>query len=258
MELATRGLNLILIARDQSKLEATANEIRFNAGVKVEVLSVDFNSPSQFMVYQLIREKLQGKEIGVLVNNVGIMPSRPKLFCEFKEEELWPLINVNMASVLLMTYTILPAMVSRRKGVVVNVSSISAMYPLPLMSPYSASKVFVDWFTRALNYEYKDKGIIIQSVIPSYVVTRLTQFSRFLQRPNLVVPDAGRFAANAVATIGYTDRTTGFWSHGLQYWFYSLIPESWWFFGSWHLLRGLDTERGRDKNSPSSARPKLL
>lgn len=74
----------------------------------------------------------------------------------------------------------------------------------------------MDWFSRALAYEYKDKGIIIQSLVPSYIATSLVRFSSFLQRPSFVVPDPERFVRSAIQTIGVSNRTTGFWSHGLQ------------------------------------------
>lgn len=74
----------------------------------------------------------------------------------------------------------------------------------------------MDWFSRALAYEYKDKGIIIQSLVPSYIATSLVRFSSFLQRPSFVVPDPERFVKSAIQTIGISNRTTGFWSHGLQ------------------------------------------
>ena len=74
----------------------------------------------------------------------------------------------------------------------------------------------MDWFSRALAYEYKDKGIIIQSLVPSYIATSLVRFSSFLQRPSFIVPDPERFVKSAVQTIGVSNRTTGFWSHGLQ------------------------------------------
>lgn len=74
----------------------------------------------------------------------------------------------------------------------------------------------MDWFSRALAYEYKDQGIIVQSLVPSYIATNLVRFSSFLQRPSFIVPDPERFVKSAIQTIGVSDRTTGFWSHGIQ------------------------------------------
>lgn len=134
---------------------------------------------------------------------------------------------------------ILPQMVARRRGLIINMSSMSSFLPLPLMTAYSATKAFVNWFSQALEYEYRSRGIVVQCLMPSYLSTGLTSFSAKLQRVSLMVPDADRFARSALATVGYSRRTTGYWSHGLQWWLYSQIPESWWFFFSWYLQKWL-------------------
>ena len=61
-------------------------------------------------------------------------------------------------------------MVERKSGVVINISSLSGLMPTPLLSVYSASKSYVDIFSRGLCEEYKNKGITVQSVAPGYVV----------------------------------------------------------------------------------------
>lgn len=144
------------------------------------------------------------------------MYDQPSLFCNVPEKKLVETVNVNMMAVLMLTYTVLPQMVRRKRGIVVNLSSISGFYPLPLMAAYSASKVFVDWFSMALDVEYGSQGIIVQSLIPSYISTNLVRFSNFLSSPSFLVPDAKRFVSSALDTVTYSKRTTGFWSHGLQ------------------------------------------
>ncbi|GBO13481.1 Inactive hydroxysteroid dehydrogenase-like protein 1 [Araneus ventricosus] len=181
------------------------------------------------------------------VNNVGVMYDFPEVFANVPEKKLWELININIASVTMMTYIIIPQMVQRKKGIIVNMSSISSFNPLPLMAVYSASKVFVDWFSRALNYEYKDQGIIVQSLIPSYISTSLVKFSSFLQRPNFIVPDPHRFVNSAIQTIGVSNRTTGFWSHGLQYWMYELTPVWMWYPVSWYMQKSIDNHQRYEK-----------
>ncbi|GIX72175.1 inactive hydroxysteroid dehydrogenase-like protein 1 [Caerostris extrusa] len=214
-ELARRGLNVIIISRNKEKLEKTAQEIEKDFKVQTFIIQADFSHGRE--IYKNIAEQLKDKEIGILINNVGVMYDYPELFMNVPEKKLWELININIASVAMMTYVIIPQMVQRKKSIIVNISSISSFYPLPLMAVYSASKVFVDWFSRALSYEYKDDGIIVQSLIPSYIATNLVRFSSFLQRPSFIVPDPKRFVNSAIQTIGVSNRTTGFWSHGFQF-----------------------------------------
>lgn len=142
----------------------------------------------------------------------------------------------------MMTHILLSDMVARKKGLIINISSLTAFHPLPLMSAYSASKGFDDWFSRALEYEYRDKGIIIQSVMPSYIASMQTKFSRILQKPGIMFPSAEAFAFNALRTVGYSNRTTGYWCHGLQFWLFSQIPHCLWNPLSWTVLRALTSQ----------------
>ncbi|XP_076323237.1 inactive hydroxysteroid dehydrogenase-like protein 1 isoform X2 [Tachypleus tridentatus] len=209
-------------------------------GIVTSIIQADFTEGTRDL-YLNIKEQLGDKEIGILVNNVGVMYDYPSLFLEVPETKIWQCITVNMMSVTMMTYLILPDMVKRRRGLVINMSSTSSFYPLPLMAAYSASKAYVDWFSRALTYEYSSSGIVIQTVLPSYVSTKLTRFSNFLQKPGFIVPDAPTFVRSAIRTVGMTSRTTGYWSHGLQWWFYEQIPESLWNISSWILQKMLDS-----------------
>ena len=85
---------------------------------------------------------------------------------------------------------------------------------------------FLDYFARALQYEYKDSGVIVQSLMPFYVATRMTRYSKTLSKPSLMIPSAEDYARSAVATLGYTSRTSGYWPHTLQVISYSGVYQS--------------------------------
>ena len=80
----------------------------------------------------------------------------------------------------------------------------------------SFTQAYVDFFSQALNYEYGHRGITIQCLIPYYVATRMTEFSSTLSNPNLLIPNASTYARHALATLGWSVRTTGYWPHTLQ------------------------------------------
>lgn len=247
-QLAKRGLNIILISRSLDKLKDTAQELEFDFRVRTQIIQADLSEGRH--IYPEIARQLDGKEIGILINNAGVMYDSPSLFLDVPEKKLVESVNINMMAVMMMTYLVLPQMVERKKGLIVNISSISSFYPLPLMAIYSASKVFVDWFSMALDYEYRDKGITVQSLIPSYISTKLVRFSNFLSTPSIIVPNAETFVKSSLQTIGVSNRTTGFWTHGLQFWMYEHTPQWFWNAMSWGMFKLID-------NTPKP-KPKLV
>ncbi|XP_056449189.1 17-beta-hydroxysteroid dehydrogenase type 3 isoform X4 [Gadus chalcogrammus] len=141
-ELASHGMNVIILSRSKDKLERTAKEI---------------------------------------VNNVGILPSMiPSKFLETKNlnQTMTDVINCNMRAMAEMCRICLPGMEKRGKGVIVNLSSGVATIPCPLYSLYSASKVFVERFSLCLQAEYSAKGIIIQTIAPFSVSTAMIGFQK--------------------------------------------------------------------------------
>ncbi|XP_063587693.1 hydroxysteroid dehydrogenase-like protein 1 [Penaeus indicus] len=215
-ELAKKGMNLLLISRTMEKLQKVKEEIDKEFGVEVEIMQADFSHGKQ--VYDEIEERVKGKEIGLLVNNVAVILPLPMKFCEVSDHQLWSHVNVNVASPLAMTRMILPGMLDRDQGAIVNIASIYGRHPVPMVQMYSASKAFVDFFSEALGSEYENSGVTVQTVTPAYVSTNMTSFSEKIHKPGFFVPTASNFAAHAVDTIGYTPYTTGYWTHGIQAW----------------------------------------
>ncbi|XP_045895855.1 hydroxysteroid (20-beta) dehydrogenase 2 isoform X2 [Micropterus dolomieu] len=162
-ELAHRGLDVILISRSDEKLEMVAKEIQDQYGRKTRTIQVDFTDGHS--IYPSIAEALQGLEIGILVNNVGIAYSDHfAYFLEIPdaEQKITEIINCNMLSIPQMTRLVLPGMVERGRGLIINISSEVGIRPQPLLSLYSATKIFVIYFSQCLHAEYKSKGIIVQ------------------------------------------------------------------------------------------------
>uniref|UniRef100_A0A8D0HJ14 Uncharacterized protein n=1 Tax=Sphenodon punctatus TaxID=8508 RepID=A0A8D0HJ14_SPHPU len=207
-ELARHGVNIILASRNKKKLEAVAKHIAETYKVETDIIVADFSKGRG--IYSAMKEALRGKEIGILVNNVGVFYDYPDYFNNVPEDLLWDVFNVNIAAATMMVHIVLPRMVERKKGAIVNVSSGSCCQPTPLMTVYSA---YLDHFSRALHYEYASKGIFIQSLIPFYISTNMTKFSTKLSKKNWLVPSAEEYAHNAVSTLGLSRRTTGYWGH---------------------------------------------
>lgn len=215
-QLADKGFNLLLIARSEDKLKKAVEQVKSKAkpGRKVEYFVVDFSSAN---VYPKIKDKLATlPHIGALVNNVGVSYTTPEYFTQIPVTNgqgfLEKLININLLSTTYLTEIVLPRMEAQRQGVVINISSISGAYPTPLLSVYGATKGYVDLFSRGLHREYKDKGIIVQSVLPSYVSTKMSK----IRKASFLVPTPSDYVAAALKTVGIESRTYGYWTHKLQ------------------------------------------
>lgn len=109
--------------------------------VSVKVIAIDFTQGVE--IYETIRKELTGLEIGTLINNVGMAYPYPEYFLDMPDGDklCMDMIFCNLVSVTMMIRVVMPQMVERRKGVVVNVGSIAAINPTPLMCVYGASKV---------------------------------------------------------------------------------------------------------------------
>lgn len=115
------------------------------------------------------------------MNNVGRQYEYPMYLGEVPESELWDIINVNVGATTLMTRLVIDDMKKRGRGAVVNVSSGSELQPLPLMTVYAATKVYVRSFSEALRAEYSRFGVTVQHLSPLFVNTKMNAFSHRLQ-----------------------------------------------------------------------------
>ncbi|XP_047631901.1 very-long-chain 3-oxoacyl-CoA reductase [Phacochoerus africanus] len=223
-ELAKRGMKIVLISRSQDKLDQVSSEISEKFKVETKTIAVDFTSED---IYDKIKASLAGLNIGVLVNNVGMSYEYPEYFLDIPDLDntIKKLITVNALSVCKMTRLVLPGMVERSKGAILNISSASGMYPVPLLTIYSATKAFVDFFSQCLHEEYKSKGIIVQSVLPYYVATKLAK----IKRPTWDKPSPETFVKSAMKTIGVQSRTNGYPIHSLMASVSASLP-SWLYF----------------------------
>ncbi|XP_075957751.1 hydroxysteroid (20-beta) dehydrogenase 2 [Anarhichas minor] len=212
-ELAQRGLDVVLLSRSDDKLQMIAKEIEDQYGRKTRTIQVDFTDSQS--IYPVIAEQLQGLEIGILVNNVGMSYSdHLAYFLEIPdaEQKITQIINCNMLSVPQMTRLVLPGMVERGTGLIINISSEVGVRPQPLLSLYCATKIFVTYFSQCLHAEYKSKGIIVQCVAPFMVSTNMTKQIAV----NFFVKSASGFAREALNTVGHSSYTSGCLSHALQ------------------------------------------
>lgn len=178
----------------------------------------DFNAGLQAAV----KKALEGKAVAVLVNNVGMSYPYCQYFHELTQADVDTMVELNVTSTSRMTYLVLPGMLERKKGCVVNMSSAAAQNPSPLLSQYAGTKGYVEHFTASMHREYAPKGIHFQVQSPLFVTTKLAK----IRKSSLTVPTAKAFAVSSINHIGYETQVSPYPAHALQLFVMSLLPSA--------------------------------
>lgn len=160
---AKNGYSLLLIARTTSELESLQAELKKNYDCESKILSVDLSDPSAVnTIMNTFKNEMPKLEI--LINNAGFGDA--KKFTDMTESDVNGMLAVNIQILTQLTYRILPFMLSKKSGKILNVSSTAAFSPGPYMAMYYASKSYVLSFSQALYEEYKNDGITVSTLCP--------------------------------------------------------------------------------------------
>ncbi|CAN8243820.1 unnamed protein product [Cochlearia groenlandica] len=238
-QLAHKGFNLILVARNPEKLKDVSDSIRSKHGeVQIKQVLMDFSGDVDDGV-ERIKEAIDGLEIGLLINNAGMSYPYAKYFHEVDEVLLKDLIKINVEGTTKVTKAVLPNMLKRKRGAIVNMGSgAAALIPsYPFYSVYAGAKTYVDQFTRCLHVEYKKSGIDVQCQVPLYVATKMTS----IRRASFLVASPEGYAKAALRFIGYEAQCTPYWPHALMGAVVSALPES--VFESFNVKRCLQIRK---------------
>lgn len=169
---ARDGFDLVLVARSEERLQQLAQSLRTDHGVEVEVIAKDLFLPDACQqIYQQLKE--QGTNIDVLVNNAGF--GTYGKFAEIELEKDMNLVQLNVATVTLMTKLFIADMVQRGAGKILNVASMAAYMSGPYMATYFASKAYVMSFSEALAEEVKGSGVEVMALCPGVAATNFQQ-----------------------------------------------------------------------------------
>ncbi|SPP82258.1 inactive hydroxysteroid dehydrogenase-like protein 1 [Drosophila guanche] len=213
-ELARQGINVVLIARNQEKLQAVVSEIESESKVQTKIVIADFTKGAE--VYQHIEKELASLPIAILVNNVGI--GNPAPIYKWTQESTQNIIETNIMAVSQLSRHFFQRMKAEKiKGAIVNVSSGTEHQPLPYGAYYAASKAYNRSFTLALQCEAAPYGIHVQLLSPDFVVTKINSYSRAIMKGGLFIPPADVYARSAVNQLrDGADETPGYLWHHVQ------------------------------------------
>lgn len=206
MELArcfAGGHHIVLVARSTDRLETLAQQLRQEHGTTVRCITADLSNPQ---APSQIVEALaaDGVRIDVLVNNAGF--GNFGNFWEINLADELGLLQVNIVALVQLTRLLLPGMVSRRRGRILNVASTAAFQPGPLMANYYASKAYVLSFSQALSNELAGMGVSVTALCPGPVAT---EFQKRAGIENSRLFSAAGLPARRVAEIGYAATLAG-------------------------------------------------
>ena len=146
-----------------------------SSGVDTRIIVADFTNPSilQTIVTKIDEFKI---DIGALVNNVGLLGGHAMPFLELEKSTVLDIINVNVTAATFLCHSLLPKMIAKGRGAIINLSSIASHAPCPYYTEYAATKHYLTAFTQALASEYSDSGVTIQCVEPGQVDTAMTKY----------------------------------------------------------------------------------
>lgn len=166
--LARRGYDLILVARNQSRLQKVADIIKESTGANVSIIAADLGQREALRQVEALLRR-EDSQISLLVNNAGFGSVFPLLNANVDEME--KMIDLNVTALTRLTYAAVPGFVARGNGAIINISSIVAISTNVLNDVYNASKAYVLNFTQSLHHQLADKGIKVQAVLPGATAT---------------------------------------------------------------------------------------
>jgi uncharacterized protein len=166
---AQRGHDLILVARDKSRLDALAARLSEAHNVKIDVLKADLTQQADL---ETVETRLRtDAHIGVLINNAGMAQSGA--FVQQGAQAIEKLIGLNTTALTRLAAAIAPRLVKAGSGAIVNIGSVVGLAPELGMTIYGATKAFVLFLSQGMNLELSPKGIYVQAVLPAATRTEI-------------------------------------------------------------------------------------
>lgn len=219
--LASKGFNLFLISRDLEKLQTAQKEIlKINPNCKIITRAFDFNNFHLEFLQSLSEAftfDFSTIDVSMLINNVGV--GTTKNFLDGTEEDLLKLVKVNCLTQTLLTNFFAQIFRQRKlKSVILSVSSVASIVPLPNLSMYGASKLFNLHFSESIgNFDHQ---IDYYSYLPGYVPTQLSQYNKSIS--SVTADESADFAVRHIGSNRFV--FSGHWKHELVAFLMALIP----------------------------------
>lgn len=170
---AKRGYDLVLVARDQARMETLAKRLRRETGVAVDILQGDLTNTGDLAQ---VEERLRtDTRISILINNAGA--SIASSFVDQSPDEVAKIISLNTTALTRLALALAPRLVKAGDGAIINISSVVGLAPEFSLTVYGATKAFVLFLTQGLQLELGPKGVYVQAVLPASTRTEVWERS---------------------------------------------------------------------------------
>lgn len=170
---ARRGHDLVLVARDEARLNALAERLRAETGVAVEVVRADLTAEADLV--RVEARLAEDARIGVLVNNAGA--AGHGTFLDQDPAAVAALIALNVTAPTRLASAVAPRLVREGRGAIVNIGSVVGLAPEFGMAVYGATKAFVLFLSQGLQREIGPRGVYVQAVLPAATRTEIWERS---------------------------------------------------------------------------------
>ena len=201
-ELAAKGYDLVLVARNEDLLRQVSDEIKTRSAITVQILAIDLSVPGAAnQVFQWTKQA--GIPVSILVNNAGYGLSG--LFESYPLEQHMAMLQVNCNALIELTYLFLPQLKQQKEAHVLNIASSAAYQAVPYLTLYAASKSLVLSFSRGLRYELRKTPVNVTCVCPGSTDTGFASRAQVgekalktAQKVNMTPEEVGKAALKAM------------------------------------------------------------
>lgn len=167
--LASRGYDLILVARRADRLATLSAEVTKAHGIKAESIVADLTQDEDLARIETVLSTRE--DVHLLVNNAGVARLGPA--AQMSAKDVMAQIALNVTALTRLSQAVLPAFVVRNQGVIINIASVLAIHALPISAVYSGTKAFVLQYSRGLQQELAETAVKVQLVLPASTATEL-------------------------------------------------------------------------------------
>ena len=213
------------MSRTASKLDSLATEIKSKYNTPTKTLAMDFGANNDGD-YAKLKALVDGLDVAILINNVGVSHSIPVPFTQTEQSEVNSIITINCMATLRVTQLVAVGMVQRKRGLILTMGSFGGLFPTPLLATYSGSKAFLQQWSTALGSELAPHNVQVE-LVQSYLVT--SAMSK-IRRSSAMVPNPRAFVKSVLGKIGrtggaqgWTYTSTPYWGHAMLQWSLNLF-----------------------------------